>query len=165
MGDPGIFIEGPTNNYSGVFMIETGTSDGEEYWTAKSFVIITDNTKPAIKWAASELKARGKNVYVVDLSDSPAPDSLKNVSDLPLGVNRAIIGITKSEPAPLIPLLKEKGINKIWFHWNTETEKAVDACQELSLEYMTGRCPMLYLGKGFSIHGVHRAIAKAMGKY
>lgn len=141
------------------------TYERENYWTAKSFVIVTDGTKPAMKWAASELKARGKNVYVVDLSDKPASDSLKSVSELPSGFDRVVLGITKSEPADLIPLLKEKGINKVWLHWNTETKKAVEACQKMNLKCMTGRCPMMYLGKGLSIHGVHRAIAKATGKY
>ena len=108
-----------------------------------------------MKWAASELKNRGKKVYLVDLSGEPDPNSLKN----------AVIGITKSDPGDLVPLLREKGANKIWLHWTTKTEKALEACQKLKLECIIGYCPMMYLGSGLSIHGVHRMIAKVTGKY
>ncbi|WP_440955798.1 CoA-binding protein [Methanosarcina sp. Mfa9] len=145
--------------------MEAAKSERESYWDAKTFAFITDKTKPAMKWAISELKNRGKNVYVVDLSDSPEPGSLKSVSDLPVGIDHFVIGITKTEPADLIPALKGKGVKKIWFHWKTETEKALDACKSLDLECMTEHCPMLYLGGDISIHGVHRAIAKMTGKY
>ncbi|WP_269851324.1 hypothetical protein [Methanosarcina horonobensis] len=92
--------------------MEPTASDWVNFWNANVFAVITDNTKPAMKWAASELKKRGKKVYVVDLSDKPAPDFLKSVSELPVGLDRAIIGITKSEPGDLIPALKEKGAKK-----------------------------------------------------
>jgi predicted CoA-binding protein len=145
--------------------MEPTASDWENFWNANTFAVITDNTKPAMKWAASELKKQGRKVYVVDLSDKPDSGSLKNVSELPSGIDRAIIGITKSEPGNLISTLKEKGAKKVWIHWKTETEKALTACEEENLEYLAGRCPMMYLGSGLSIHGVHRTIAKMTGKY
>lgn len=145
--------------------MEPTASDWENFWNANTFAVVTDNTKPAMKWAASELKKRGKKVYVVDLSEKPASDSLKNVSELPEGIERAIIGITKSEPGNFIPVLKEKGAKKVWIHWKTETEKALDACRDENLEYLAGRCPMMYLGSGLSIHGLHRAVARMTGNY
>ncbi|MPM99043.1 hypothetical protein SDC9_146233 [bioreactor metagenome] len=145
--------------------MEPRASDWENFWNANTFAVITDNTKPAVKWAASELKKRGKKVYIVDLSDRPASDSLKSVSELPGDLDRAIIGVPKSEPGDLIPTLKEKGAKKVWIHWKTETEKALDACRNENLEYLAGRCPMMYLGSGLSIHGLHRTIAKMTGNY
>ncbi len=145
--------------------MEQTTSYRENFWNAEAFAIITDKTKPAMKWTASELKKREKYVYLIDLSDSPEPGSLKSVSALPVGIDHVVIGLTKSEPADLLPALKEKGAKIIWFHWRTETEKALAACKEQDLECVTERCPMLYIGSGISIHGVHRAIAKMTGKY
>lgn len=145
--------------------MEQTTSYRENFWNAEAFAIITDKTKPAMKWTVAELKNREKNVYLVDLSDSPEPGSLESVSELPAGIDRVVIGITKSEPADLLPTLKEKGAKIIWFHWRTETEKALAACTSLGFECVAERCPMLYLGGGISIHGVHRAIAKMTGKY
>ena len=145
--------------------MEPTKSERESFWDAKTYAFVTDHTKPAIKWAISELKNRGKNVYVIDLSDKPEPGSLRNVSELPAGLDRAVLGVTKTDPGNLIPALKEKGITKIWLHWNTETEKALATCKAEGLECMTEHCPMMYLGSGLSIHGMHRAIAKMTGKY
>lgn len=145
--------------------MDSKSSDWEKFWDAKTYAFVTDHTKPAMKWAISELKNRGKNVYVIDLSDKPEPGYLRKVSELPAGLDRAVLGITKTDPGNLIPALKEKGITKIWLHWNTETEKALATCKAEGLEYLTEHCPMMYLGNGLSIHGMHRAIAKMVGKY
>lgn len=145
--------------------MEPTKSERESFWDAKAYAIITDHTKPAIKWTISELKNRGKNVYVVDLSDNPEPGSLRKVSELPAGLDRAVLGVTITDPGNLISALKERGITRIWLHWRTESEKAVETCKAEGIECMTEHCPMMYLGSGLSIHGMHRAIAKMMGKY
>lgn len=140
-------------------------SDWEKFWDGQTFAIITDHTKPAMKWAISELNDQGKKVYVVDLSEKPDPDSFKAPEALPSGIDRAVIGITKTEPGDLIHSLKEKGVGKIWLHWKTDTEKAKEACREMGIECLIEHCPMMYLGSGLSIHGIHREIAKMAGKY
>jgi hypothetical protein len=145
--------------------MEPAKSEREKFWDAKAYAIITDHTKPAIKWAISELKNRGKNIHVIDLSDKPEPGYLRKVSELPAGLDRAVLGVTKTDPGDLIPALKEKGITRIWLHWRTETEKAVETCRAEELECMTEHCPMMYLGSGLSIHGMHRTISKVMGEY
>ena len=118
-----------------------------------------------MKWTASELKKRGKKVYVVDLSENPDTDSLTDVAALPSGIDRVIIGVTKTEPGDIISFLVEKNVKNIWLHFNIDTEKAVDTCQKLGLECMIGYCSMMYLGSGLSMHGIHREIAKITGKY
>ncbi len=145
--------------------MDSTSLDRENFWKAQTFAIITDGTKPAMKWAISELKSRGKKVYLADLSEKSDSDFLKDVTALPSGIDRAVIGITKTESGDIIPLLVEKNVKNIWLHWNTETEKAVDTCQKLRLNCMTGYCPMMYLGSGLSMHGIHRGIAKITGKY
>ena len=101
--------------------MDSTSLDREKFWDTQTFAIITDRTKPAMKWTASELKSRGKKVFLVDLSEKPDPDALTDVAALPSGVDRVVIGITKTEPGDLIPLLKKKGVKKVWLHWNTDT--------------------------------------------
>lgn len=139
--------------------------DRVKFWDSQTFAVITDHTKPAMKWTASELKSRGKKIYFVDLSEKPDPDSLKDVASIPLGVDAVVIGVTKTEPWDLIHLLKGKGITKVWLHWRTDTEKSVEACQKQGFKYIAGYCPMMYLGNKLSIHGMHRGIVKIMGMY
>jgi len=67
-------------------------TEQESFWDADSYVVITDRTKPAMKWTIQELKRSGKNVYTIDLSEKPEEGALRNVSELPDGIQRAVIG-------------------------------------------------------------------------
>ena len=140
-------------------------TEQESFWDAESFVVITDRTKPAMKWTIIELKKSGKQVYTVDLSTKSEDGALKDVSELPDGIQRAVIGVTKTRPEDVVDALEEKGIKEIWIHWMTETPEAQEKSSDYHMHLITGRCPMMYLGHGVSIHTAHREIAKLVGKY
>ncbi|MDI3540107.1 MAG: hypothetical protein PWR29_1622 [Methanolobus sp.] len=137
----------------------------EEYWEKDNFVVVTDGTKPAMKWTIDELKKRGKKVHVVDLSDKPAQNTFTDVTQLPEGTENAIIGVTKTEPARIIEKLASTGTRNFWIHWKTDTCDVEHLTADPELIIITGRCPMMYLGKGASMHGFHRFIARSLGKY
>ena len=118
-----------------------------------------------MKWAVNEIKKRGKNVYLVDLSDKSDPDALNDISEIPEDIHSAVIGVTKTEPADVIRSFEDKGVNKMWIHWNTDTPKVKEMLDDPAVEYITGKCPMMYLGSSLSIHGVHREVAKLIGMY
>jgi predicted CoA-binding protein len=140
-------------------------TEQESFWDANNFAVITDKTKPAMEMTIQELAKMGKNVYTVDMSNKPEKGTLHNVSDLPEDIERAIIGVTTRSPADVMDALEKKGINSHWIHWRTETPDVKERCRKPHLQCITGRCPMMYLGKGLSIHTMHRCIAKLMGKY
>ena len=140
-------------------------TEQELFWDADRFAVVTDNTKPAMKWAIKELTKLGKDVYAVDVSKDPAKGTLQNVSELPEGIERAIIGVTTIQPADVMDALKTQGINNVWIHWMTETPEVKERCVESQIHCISGRCPMMYLGHGLSIHTLHRGFAKLIGKY
>lgn len=137
----------------------------EEFWERDNFLVITDGTKPAIKWTIDELRKRSKAISVLDLSDKPMEGSVSDIDSVPDTVKNVIIGITRTEPARVIEKLAEKGIVDFWVHWKTDTCDVNHLEYDPKLSIITGRCPMLYLGSGASIHGFHRLIAKTLGKY
>ena len=139
------------------------TEEREAFWDMGSFVVITDSTKPAMKMTIGELRKRGKTVQTIELSQRG--NALEEVSKLPDNLEAAVIGITKAEPADFMKELEKKGIQKFWIHWRTETSASEQICTGSQAECVTGRCPMMYMGKGMSIHGFHRSIAKMTGKY
>jgi hypothetical protein len=141
------------------------SSKHEEFWGNRSFVVITDGTKPAMKWTINELKKRGKNLLVVDLSDKPDIDAITEVSEIPTSAENVIIGVTRTEPAFIIQELKTKGITNYWIHMGTDTCDVEHLTYDPELDIITKRCPMMYLGKDASIHGIHRFIARLIGKY
>ena len=140
-------------------------SEQESFWNAGSFVVITDKTKPAMKWTIDELNRRGKKVFVVDMSEKPDIGALQDISELLPGVDCAVIGVTRVNPADAMEGLEKKGINKFWIHWMTQTPEVKKRSEGSQIQCITGRCPMMYLGHGINIHTLHRGIAKLMGKY
>lgn len=140
-------------------------TEQELFWDAGRFAVITDNTKPAMKWTIQELTKLGKDVYVVDISKDPAQGTLQNVAELPEGIERAVIGVTSIQPAGVIDAIEKHGINNVWIHWMTETPEAKERCGNSQMHCIIGRCPMMYLGHGLSIHSLHRGFAKVIGKY
>jgi predicted CoA-binding protein len=137
----------------------------ESFWHAECFAVVTDKTKPAMKLTIDELASRRKKVYVVDLSDKPDKGAYQNISEIPSDMDCAVIGVTKINPADTIEDFKRKGIKKCWVHWRTETPEVKEKCAESQIQCITGRCPMIYLGHGLSIHAMHRSIAKLLGRY
>lgn len=137
----------------------------EEFWNGNCFVVITDKTKPAMKLTIGELISRSKKVYVVDMSQQPDKAAFRSVSEIPNDAELAVIGLTKTNPAEIIQDLKDKGIRKCWMHWRTDTPEAKKICIESQMPSITGRCPMMYLGHGLSIHTMHGKLARLLGKY
>lgn len=137
----------------------------ESFWNAEYLAMITDRTKPAMKWTVDELTKRGKKVYVVDMSAKPDKGTLHDISELPPGVDCAVIGVTKTNPADAMESLEKKDIKKFWIHWMTETPEVKKRCSGSQMQCITGKCPMMYLAHGLDIHTMHRSIAKIIGKY
>jgi hypothetical protein len=137
----------------------------ESFWENNSFAILTDKTKPAMKLTIDELARRGKRVYVVDLSNSPDKYSIHCIYDLPSDIDCAIIGLKKENTEKAIDDIKKKGIKKCWIHWRTETVQAKKKCAEYQMQCITGKCPMMYLSRGFNIHTIHGRLAKLIGGY
>ncbi len=137
----------------------------ENFLDQDTFIVVTDRTKPAMKLTVDELKKRGKTVYVADVSKNPESAEITRIADIPEGIENAIIGLKETDPGYIIEPLEKKGVKKIWIHWRTDTDKVKEMCRTSDVECIIGKCPMMYLGKNFSIHGVHRSIAKLLGKY
>lgn len=137
----------------------------QEFWERDNFLVITDGTKPAIKWTIEELIKRGKSVSVLDYSDKPLDGSVRNISEVSGSVENVVIGITKSEPARVIEKLAQRGITDFWVHRKTGTCDVNHLEYDPNLRIINGRCPMMYLGSSASIHGFHRLVAKTSGKY
>jgi predicted CoA-binding protein len=134
----------------------------ESFWENNSFAIVTDKTKPAMKLTMNELARIGKRVYVVDLSDCPGKEMMRSISDIPSDIDCAVIGLKKENTENAIVELNKKGIKKCWVHWRTQTLQAKQKGEQLQMQCITGRCPMMYLSRGLNIHTIHRSLANSM---
>lgn len=151
------------NTLSGKLLIwSENMLEQESFWNADSFAVITDNTRPAMKWTIEELTRMGKKVSVVDLSNK---GSSEKISALPSDTECAVLGVTKVDPAIVMEDLEKKGITRFWVHWRTETSQVRERCASSQVQCVLGKCPMMYLAHGLNMHTLHRGFAKLIGKY
>ena len=118
-----------------------------------------------MKLTIEELQRRRKRVYVVDLSDNPDPGTEHSIQSIPSNLDCAVLGLKKDSTENAIIELKEKGILGCWIHWRTETDKAKERCTQLQMQYIAGKCPMMYLSHGLNIHTMHASLARLFEKY
>ena len=138
-------------------------NDEESFWEGKSYLIVTDRSKPAIKLTIEELKKKGMSVQVLDIKGMDRDQTNAALKALSLPVEKVVIGITAMEPADIIKYLIDRNCKDIWVHWRTDTEKVRAIASGTSGNILIGRCPINL--NGLSIHGMHRLIARSFGKY
>jgi predicted CoA-binding protein len=139
--------------------------DAESFWNFKSFVVITDGSKPAMKWTADKLTKNNKKVFMVEPTGNDDTNTLHSLSELPETVEAAVIGVNKTKTEQHVSSCLDKGIENIWIHWRCDTTEALKKCTETKANCYTGKCPMMYLSTGMNIHTLHRELAKILGKY
>lgn len=132
--------------------------NAESFWNAEKFLVISDGSKVAVSLTIDELESRDKRVEVVN----PSPDD--GIS-LPSGSFDAAVISVPGRTGEAVDACLRAGVPRIWIHWRTETPGAIRLCEGSGVEYVAGRCPMMYLGSKWSIHGLHAHIARLLGKY
>ncbi|MDD4653005.1 MAG: CoA-binding protein, partial [Methanothrix sp.] len=99
------------------------------------------------------------------LSDSPDQGTAHSIQDIPSSLDCAVVGLQKGKTENAIIELKKKGILRCWIHWRTETDQAKARCEQLQMQYIAGKCPMMYLSQGLNIHTIHAWIAGVRDKH
>jgi uncharacterized protein len=63
----------------------------------------------------------------------------------------------------------EAGIEIVWMHRasgkGAVSAKAVQFCRQLGIEVIPGQCPLMFLPKAGTVHGLHGWIRKITGRY
>ncbi len=140
-------------------------NETEDFWKYNSYLVVTDNTKPAMKWTIEELNKRGKKVFKIDLSAASLPEKRALIENIPPAVDAGISGVTTIETSLIVDSFLRHGINRIWIHWRTEDSGSVKKCMDSGATCIVNKCPVMYLSKGVNIHTIHRGLAKIIGKY
>jgi predicted CoA-binding protein len=146
----------------------TMASNHETFFSLGRFAVVGHSkAKPFPLLSYRRLKAIGKSVYAVDPttdiidSDPAYPD----LGSFPGPVEGVIIEVPKEETRNWIAAAADAGIRDVWVHMAHDTPEAVALAQEKGINLRTGRCAVMYLNPGVSVHGVHKVLMKLSGKY
>lgn len=143
-------------------------SNHETFFALGRFAIVGHSKAKAFPILSyRRLKAMGKRVYAVDPSkdivdNDPAYPDLRR---FPGPVDGLIIETPKEETRDWIAAAADAGIRDVWVHAAHDTPEAIALAEEKGINLRTGRCAVMYLNPGVSVHGAHKVIMKLAGKY
>ncbi|RMF07654.1 MAG: CoA-binding protein, partial [Candidatus Neomarinimicrobiota bacterium] len=133
----------------------------QAFWELDRYAVVGHSSKrrfPLLTYTG--LKQRGKTVFPVD----PEADQIdgdpacRDLASLPERVDGVVIETPPEESAGWVRQAADAGISRVWIHQRCDTAEARTLAREKGLELWTGTCAVMYLRRGFHIHGFHRLI-------
>lgn len=115
----------------------------------------------------NELKAKGYTAYPVNPNAEKIGEDTcyPNLKALPAGVGGVIIAVKPKQTEQVVKEAKEAGINKVWMQQGSQSEAAIEFCEQNGIEAVSKRCFMMFAEPVESIHKFHRFVAKLFGAY
>jgi len=89
----------------------------------------------------------------------------RSVKDCPEKIDTVITVVPPELTLSIVKESLEKGIKNIWFQQGSESKDAIEYCRQNELNFVPGKCVLMYLEPVRSIHKFHRFFTKLFGKY
>lgn len=143
-------------------------SDIESFLQPKKFAFIglSRDPKKFSRTVFKELQAKGYDMYPVNpgMDDVEGVKCYKDVSELPAGIDRAILMTPKSNTAGAVENAIHHGISHIWIQQGAETKEAVEIAKENGTKLVHGACIMMHASPT-GVHKFHRFLSKLFGAF
>ncbi|MAE93456.1 MAG: CoA-binding protein [Deltaproteobacteria bacterium] len=140
----------------------------EAFWEQGSFAFVGHKEAKAFPTLSySEARKRGKKVFAVDPSvdEIEGDPTYEDLSALPEKVDGVVLEVPKEETEGWVRQAADLGIGRVWIHMGRDTPEALALARDKGLEVHKGTCAVMYLSQGFSVHAIHKAVAKLTRSY
>ncbi len=114
----------------------------------------------------AELARRGYEVFLVhpEAREIGGVECHPGLADLRGRVDGVFVSVAPARVAPVLREAAAIGVRHVWLMQGAESDEALATAQQLGLDLVAKRCPLLYLEPVKSIHKVHRVIAGWLGQ-
>jgi len=112
------------------------------------------------------LKKKGFNVFPINPNvekiegDNYYPD----LQSLPELVDGVVVHVPPSETEKIVVDLSQAGIKRVWLQQGSQSEKAVNFCEENGIDCVNNDCILMFAEPTAFIHRGHRLIRCVLGK-
>lgn len=89
--------------------------------------------------------------------------SYSSLSKLPAGVENLILVIPPEQTEEIVQQAPSAGIRRIWMQQGSESPKAIEFCQQNSIDLVHGECILMF-AEPKGLHKFHRWIMELFGK-
>lgn len=119
----------------------------QEFMAKKKFAIIgaTDNPEKNGNRILRNLKSRGYEVFPVNprLKEIEGTPCYASLSDIPVAVDVVDFVVPPAVTEETLKECKKLGLNRIWLQPGSESENAINYCQENGLQVVHDVCVMM----------------------
>jgi len=140
----------------------------ESFWEKSSFAFVGHTSAKGFpKLSYKEARKLGKRVFAVDpsVAEMEGDPVFENLGSLPESVDAVVLEVPRNETEARVREAADLGIHDVWIHMGRETPEALALAEQRGLQVFTGSCAVMYLSRGFSVHGLHRVIDRLRGNY
>ena len=113
-----------------------------------------------------ELKKKGYTVYPINPSAPEIEGDIcyPDLFSTPEPVDGVIINVPPSKTETVVKDVKETGIKRVWLQQGSQSDKAVNYCNENDIDCVSNECILMFAEPAGFIHRVHRWIWGVAGK-
>ena len=114
----------------------------------------------------NELKKKGINIYGVNpnMEIVNGDKCYKNLNELKGKIDGIINVVSPTQTYQVVREANDIGIKNIWMQQGSESEEAINYCQENEINEVHKECILMFADPVNSIHGLHRWLWKVLGK-
>lgn len=115
--------------------------------------------------AYRELKAKGYTIYPIhpEASVLEGDPAYTDFTSLPEKVDGVVISVKPGQAESVVRAAIAAGISRVWLQQGSESQAAIEACQQSGVSVVHNECIMMY-AVGTGLHGFHRWLWKVFGK-
>ncbi len=114
----------------------------------------------------NELKNKNKRIYQIHKSLTLVNDSLcySSYESLPEKIDGLIISVKSSKVKPIIEEYHKAGVKNFWIQQGSSSEDAIAYCKQNNINFISGKCILMFLEPVTSIHNFHKTLWKWFSK-
>ncbi len=114
----------------------------------------------------SELKKNGYRIFPVNpqMNEIDGDKCYPSLSSLPEEIDSLIISVAPDKTMTVVKEAKNAGMKKIWIQRGSQSQEAVQYCNENNISFVSGECILMFAEPAMFIHRAHRWINKISGK-
>jgi len=111
------------------------------------------------------LSAKGYQFHPVhpEVSEINGMSSVSSIADLPDGVEDLLLVIPPARTEEVVHEIPGSGIKRVWMQQGSESLKAIQFCEENSVDLVHGECILMF-SEPQGLHKFHHWLWKLLGK-
>ena len=140
----------------------------QEFINCKRLAIVgvSRNSRKFGNAAYKELLERGYEVFAVHPEEKEIAGvaCFPNLTSLKGRVDGVVVSIPSKHVIPVLEEAASMNLKNVWLHQGAESKEVIATAERLGLNFVSGKCILMYALPVKSIHRIHRGIMKFFGK-